>query len=270
MPTVRSHGWTGQSQHTSAAQRSATITFSLFTGETVGWKWSERLSQTIPKWRKFRNSLVSHCFCCCLNVEHMRKEKEVSKQKLIVNKTAKYIILKHVSLSCSATGPKRTRVTGLCRSRSHRSRQWPLHCRCRATDWALHRIFIPEIHLKRVKKKRTAMRFVKSSKGNEDPQKAAQRTARKTWQVGAMETKSQVFNKENVMKLSSKNGRGENGAQLCTFGKELLIYCSEKLSAEQNVGWFKTNVIKSNTDSAYHTYRYPHSKRFLEQQCIQR
>lgn len=48
------------------------------------------------------------------------------------------------------------------------------------------------------------MRFVKSSKGNGDPQKAAQRTARKMLKMGVIETKSQVFNKENVMKLSSK------------------------------------------------------------------
>lgn len=53
-------------------------------------------------------------------------------------------------------------------------------------------------------RKGIGMRLVKSSKGNGDLQKAAQRTARKIRKMGVMETKSQVFNKENVMKLSSK------------------------------------------------------------------
>lgn len=48
------------------------------------------------------------------------------------------------------------------------------------------------------------MRFVKSSKGKGDPQKSAQRTARKIRKTGVIETKSQVFSKENVIKFSSK------------------------------------------------------------------
>lgn len=65
-------------------------------------------------------------------------------------------------------------------------------------------IFILEMNLKCVERKGVRMRFVKSLKGNGDPQKAAQRTARKIGKMGVTETKSQVFNKENGMKLSSK------------------------------------------------------------------
>lgn len=60
------------------------------------------------------------------------------------------------------------------------------------------------MNLKWVERKGVRMRFVKNLKGNGDPQKAAQRTARKIGKMGVTETKSQVFNKENGMKLSSK------------------------------------------------------------------
>lgn len=40
-----------------------------------------------------------------------------------------------------------------------------------------------------------------------------------------------------------------------SFGKELLLYFSEKHPTDQNAGWFKSNVIKSDTLSLSHTYK---------------
>lgn len=77
-----------------------------------------------------------------------------------------------------------------------------------------------------------------------------------------METKPHVFNKENMMKLSSETRMSH--LRIALMAKN-CSFISVRNYIEQNAGWFKSNVIKVNTDFAYHIYGNPQSKRFLEQ-----